>query len=455
VSEGIAVRGLVLQGGVIAPGDPEYDETRKVHNGMFDPRPGLIARCATVDDVVAAVAYGREHGLDTAIRCGGHNAAGLGSIDGGLVIDLRDLNRVRVDPDERIAYVGGGCLLQDVDAATAEHGLVTPAGIISTTGAGGLVLGGGIGHLTRRLGLSIDNLVGAQVVLADGSVVEASAGENDDLYWAIRGGGGNFGVVTELRLRLHPLGPVVAGPMFWPIDYGADLLAWYREFLPTAPRELGCFYLFHTVPPAPPFPDELQLEKVCGLAVCWTGPVDDANDVLAEARAQPGLALDGAAEVPFAAFQAAFDPLYPAGDQWYWRTGFVDEVSDESIDLNVEYGRRMPKWKSLMHLYPIDGAVHDVGTADTPWPARDAQFAQVIAGVDPDPANADTIRAWAVEYSDAIRPYTSGAGYVNFMMAEGQERVQATYGENYDRLVEVKRRYDPGNFFHVNQNIRP
>ncbi|HZQ02972.1 MAG TPA: FAD-binding oxidoreductase [Gaiellaceae bacterium] len=451
----MATTELRLRGRAIAPDDREYDEARKLHNGMFDRRPALIARCVDVDDVVAAVEYGREQGLDTAIRCGGHNAAGLGSVDHGLVIDLRDMNQVRVDPDENTAYVDGGCLLQDVDAATAEHGLVTPAGIISTTGAGGLVLGGGIGHLTRKLGLSIDNLVGAQVVLANGSVVEASPDENQDLYWAIRGGGGNFGVVTQLRLRLHPLGSVVAGPMFWPIEHAADLLAWYREFLPAAPRELGCFYLFHTVPPAPPFPEELQLQRVCGVACCWTGPVEDANDALAEVRAQPGLALDGVAEVPFPAFQAAFDPIYPAGDQWYWRTAFVGEVSDEAIEVNVEFGRRMPRWKSLMHLYPIDGAVHDVGSADTAWPARDAQYAQVIAGVDPDPANADAIRAWAVEYSDAIRPYASGAGYVNFMMDEGQDRVRATYGPNYERLVEVKRRYDPDNVFHVNQNIRP
>ncbi len=451
----MATTELRLRGRAIAPDDREYDEARKLHNGMFDRRPALIARCVDVDDVVAAVEYGREQGLDTAIRCGGHNAAGLGSVDHGLVIDLRDMNQVRVDPDENTAYVDGGCLLQDVDAATAEHGLVTPAGIISTTGAGGLVLGGGIGHLTRKLGLSIDNLVGAQVVLANGSVVEASPDENQDLYWAIRGGGGNFGVVTQLRLRLHPLGSVVAGPMFWPIEHAADLLAWYREFLPAAPRELGCFYLFHTVPPAPPFPEELQLQRVCGVACCWTGPVEDANDALAEVRAQPGLALDGVAEVPFPAFQAAFDPIYPAGDQWYWRTAFVGEVSDEAIEVNVEFGRRMPRWKSLMHLYPIDGAVHDVGSADTAWPARDAQYAQVIAGVDPDPANADAIRAWAVEYSDAIRPHASGAGYVNFMMDEGQDRVRATYGPNYERLVEVKRRYDPDNVFHVNQNIRP
>src|SRR5436305_3384593 len=330
---------LTLNGTTIAPGDAEYDEARRLYNGMFDKRPALIARCADASDVAAAVRYGREQGLDIAVRCGAHNGAGRGSVEGGLVIDLSALKGVHVDPDARIARVAGGALLGEVDAATNEHGLATPAGIISTTGAGGLVLGGGIGHLTRKYGLSIDNLVGAEVVLADGSVVTADEKQNDDLFWALRGGGGNFGVVTELRMRLHPVADVIAGPMFWPVDHAAELLAWYREFLPTAPRELGCFFVFHTVPPADAFPKELQLTKVCGVVCCWAGPSEQADEALAEVRAQPGLALDGVGPVPFPGIQSAFDGIYPAGDQWYWRADFVDEVSDEAIELNVEFGK--------------------------------------------------------------------------------------------------------------------
>ena len=451
----MATTELRLHGQVIAPQDPEYDEARKLYNAMFDKRPALIARCADVDDVVAAVRFAGERGLAVAIRCGGHNGAGLGSVDGGLLIDVRGLNDVRVDADERIAHVGGGCLLNEVDAATHEHGLATPAGIISTTGVGGLVPGGGIGNLSRTYGLSIDNIVGAQVVLADGSVVDANARENEDLYWAIRGGGGNFGVITSLSLQLHPVRNIVGGPMFWPLEHLTGVLAWYREFLPKQPRELNMFFLMQTVPPAPPFPDELQGKKICGVAVCWVGPPEDADGILAEARAQPGLALDGVAEVPFPGLQSAFDPIYPAGDQWYWRADFVDEIPNEAIERHAEFGKQLPSWKSLMHLYPIDGAVHDVGPTDTPWANRSTQYAQVICGVDPDPAKAGELKSWAVDYWEALHPYAAGGGYLNFMMDEGQERVQATYRQNYDRLVAVKRRYDPENFFHVNQNIRP
>jgi len=444
-----------LHGDVITPGDAEYDTARAVHNAWFDKRPAVIARCADADDVVAAVNFGRAEGLPTAIRGGSHNGAGLASVDDGLVIDLSGLRSIRVDREAKVATIGGGCLLGEVDAATHEFGLATPAGIISTTGAGGLILGGGIGHLTRKYGLSIDNLVAAEVVLADGSVVTADQNQNDDLFWALRGGGGNFGVVTSFTVRLHPVSTVVAGPMFWPIEHAPDLLRWYLDWQPSTPEELGAFFLFHTVPPAPPFPDELQLKKVAGLAVCWTGDPADATEVLAQVRAQPGLALDAVAEVPFPGFQSAFDPIYPAGDHWYWRTAFFNEVPDEAVDVNVEWGERLPTWKSLMHLYPIDGAVHRVGQADTAWPVRDARYAQVICGVDPDPANAETIKAWAVDYSDAVRPYSAAGAYLNFMMDEGQERVQATYGPNYARLAAIKRRYDPDNFFHVNQNIRP
>jgi FAD/FMN-containing dehydrogenase len=444
-----------LHGGVTRPTDPDYDEVRALYNAMIDKRPALVARCADVDDVVASVNFGREQGLEIAIRCGGHNGPGLGSVDNGLVIDLSGLKTITVDPDAKTAAVGGGCLFGDIDAATHEHGLATPGGIISTTGAGGLILGGGIGHLSRKCGLSIDNILGAQVVLADGSVVTANENENDDLYWALRGGGGNFGVVTQLTMRLHPVSMVVAGPMFWELERSADLLRWYREFILDAPEDLNGFFAFMSVPPAPLFPEELHLRKVAAIAWCWAGPEEGAADALAEARAQEGLLLDGVQAMPLPALQSAFDGIYPAGDQWYWRADFVESIPDEAIEKHVEWAEKMPTWKSTMHLYPIDGAAQRPSSTDTPWAYRNANWGSVMAGVDSDAANVEAIGAWSRGYHEALHPYSAGGAYVNMMMEEGQDRVEASYGENYERLAKIKAKYDPANLFHVNQNIRP
>jgi hypothetical protein len=444
-----------LKGTLIRPGDGDYDEARAVFNAMIDRRPALIARVADVDDVVAAVNYGRDNGLEIAIRGGGHNGAGLGTVENGLVIDLAALNSVEVDAGNRTAKIGGGALLSDVDEATNANGLATPAGIIASTGAGGLMLGGGIGHLSRGLGLSIDNILGAQVVLADGSVVEANENENEDLYWAIRGGGGNFGVVTSITAKLHPVDTVVAGPMFWSLENAPELMKWYRDFILDAPEELGGFFAFLSVPPAPPFPEELHLQKVAAVIWCWAGPADQADEALAEARAQPGLLLDGVQAMPLPAIQSAFDPIFQPGDQWYWRADFVEEIPDEAIEQHVKFAAELPSWKSTMHLYPIDGAVQRVGASDTPWGYRNANWGQVIVGVDPDPANAKALTDWTIAYHEALHPFAAGGAYVNMMMDEGQERVKASYGENYDRLAKIKAEYDPGNVFHVNQNIRP
>src|SRR4051794_10822923 len=345
-----------LHGSVTRPEDSDYDEVRALYNAMIDKRPALIARCASTNDVVAAVNFGRERGLDIAIRCGGHNGPGLGSVDDGLVIDLSGLKGVKVDPDAKTATVPGGSLFGEIDAATHEHGLATPGGIISTTGAGGLILGGGIGHLTRKCGLSIDNVLGAEVVLADGSVVRADESQNDDLYWAIRGGGGNFGVAASLTMRLHPTSTVVAGPMFWPIERTADILKWYRDFILNAPEDLNGFFAFASVPPAPPFPEELHLRKVAAVVWCWAGPEEGAADALAEARSQPELLMDGVQPMPLPALQSAFDELYPPGDQWYWRADFVETIPDEAIEKHAEFAAKMPTWKCTMHMYPIDGA---------------------------------------------------------------------------------------------------
>jgi len=317
------------------------------------------------------------------------------------------------------------------------------------------MLGGGIGHLTRKAGLSIDNILGAEVVLADGSVVNADESENDDLYWALRGGGGNFGVVTQLKLRLHPVSTVVAGPMFWELDKTVDILKWYREFILNAPEDLNGFFAFASVPPAPPFPEELHLQKVAAVVWCWTGPEEGAADALAEARSQPGLLMDGIQPMPFPALNSAFDALYPPGDQWYWRADFVESIPDEAVEKHAEFGAKMPTWKCTMHMYPIDGAAHRLGPTDTAWGYRNANWGAVFAGVDSDPASVDAIGAWSREYHEALHPFSAGGAYVNMMMEEGQDRVEAAYGDNYARLAKIKATYDPDNLFHVNQNIKP
>jgi FAD/FMN-containing dehydrogenase len=449
--------GSKFAGELIGPEDAGYEDARKVYNAMIDKRPALIARCTSPDDVAMMIAFARERDLPLAVRGGGHNGAGLGTVDDGVVIDLSPLKDIQVDPQARTVRVGGGCTWGEVDKATNEHGLATPSGIIGTTGVGGLTLGGGLGHLTRKYGLAIDNLLEAEMVLASGERVRASADEHPDLFWAIRGGGGNFGVVTSFLFRVHELDTVVAGPTFWPVESAAEVLSVYRDFLPGAPRDLNGFFAFATVPPAPPFPEELHMRKVCGVVWCWAG-ADEA--AAAEAMAPmleklPEPLLHGPAPMPHPDIQSAFDELYPKGDQWYWRADFVKEIPDEAVEIHARFGAEMPTWKSTMHLYPIDGAAHDPAASDTAWSYRDARWGTVYAGVDPDPANVDAISRWSIDYQEALHPYSAGGAYVNMMMEEGQDRVRASYRDNYDRLVEVKRKYDPANLFRRNQNIQP
>jgi hypothetical protein len=443
-----------LRGTLVTRGDADYDQARKVYNAMIDKKPRLIARCADVADVIASVNFARENKLLLAVRGGGHNGGGLGVCDDGMVIDLSAMRGIRVDPKARTVRVEGGCKWGDVDHATHAFGMATPAGIISTTGVGGLTLGGGIGHLSRRFGLTIDNLLAVDVVLADGRFVSASANENEDLFWAVRGGGGNFGVVTSFEFRLHALGTVVAGPTLWPLERAAEVMKWYRDFIVKAPTELNGFFAFLTVPPGPPFPEALHLKKMCGVVWCYSGDPTQAEKTLAPVRAMEP-ALYGVGPMPYPVLQSAFDALYPPGHQWYWRADFVNELPDEAIALHVEHGSQMPTMQSSMHLYPIDGAVHRVGRKDTPFDYRDSKWAEVIIGVDPDPANSDRITSWCKDYWEALHPHSAGGAYVNFMMDEGQERVLATYREHYPKLAAIKQKFDPANLFRVNQNIQP
>jgi FAD/FMN-containing dehydrogenase len=446
--------GTEFRGQIVEPGDAGYDEARAVFNGMIDRRPAMIARCADVADVISAVKYARANDMLIAVRGGGHNGAGLGTCDGGMVIDLSPMNGVRVMPEAKMVVAQGGCTWGDVDHATHAFGLATPSGIISTTGVGGLTLGGGLGHLTRKCGLSIDNLLGADVVLSDGTFVSASQSENPDLFWAIRGGGGNFGIVTAFVFRLHKVDTVMFGPTLFPLDRAEEIMRWYREFLPNADEDLTGFFAFLKVPPAEPFPEELHMQTMCGVVWCYTGPKETADQAFAPVRAlEP--ALDGVMEVPHPAMQSAFDELFPKGDQWYWRADFVKELSDEAIAEHVKHGSAVPTLQSTMHLYPIDGAASRVNPSHTAWAYRDAKWGMVVVGVDPDPANADLIRDWCVAYHEALQPYSAGGAYVNMMMDEGQERVKASYKDNYARLAEVKAKYDPDNALRVNQNIEP
>jgi len=374
-----------LRGALIATDDPEYDEARRLYNAMIDKRPALIARCETVADVIACVRFAAAEDLELAIRGGGHNGGGLGSVDGGLVVDLALLRGVRVDPDKRIVTVAGGTTLGEVDHATHAFGLAVPAGIISTTGVGGLTLGGGLGHLTRRYGLSIDNLIAADVVLADGSLVRASASEHEDLFWALRGGGGNFGVVTSFTFHACPVSTVVAGPMLWPLEQAGDVLAFYSDLIAAAPDELNGFFAFLTVPPGPLFPEELHLRKMCGVVWCHTGSPNEADTVLAVIRKRFPPALDGVAELPLPALQSAFDWLFPPGEQWYWRADFVKEIPSAAIEAHLTHAAELPTWKSTVHFYPIDGAASRIAPGATAWAYRDARFAQVIVGSTPTP----------------------------------------------------------------------
>ncbi len=444
-----------LAGELIVPGDTQYDNARKVYNAMIDKHPSLIARCADVADVIASVNFGRSNGLLVSVRGGGHNAGGLGVCDNGLVIDLSLIRYTHVDPENGTVRVGGGCTWRDVDHATHAFGLAVPTGIISTTGVGGLTLGGGIGHLTRNYGLTIDNLISVDLVLADGRFVTANQYRNEDLFWAIRGGGGNFGIVTSFVFKGHPVHTDYAGPMLWHLDRAPEVMKWYRQFIVTAPENLNAFFAFLTVPPGPPFPEHLHLKKMCAIVWCHTGPLDKAEQVFKPVRAQFPPALDLVGPLPHPALQSMFDPIYPPGLNWYWKADFVNELSDDAIALHVKHASELPTMWSTMHMYPINGAARRVGNNETAWSYRESTWAEVIVGVDPDPENKNRIIEWARQYWQALHPYSAGGAYVNFMMEEGDDRIRATYRENYERLGDIKAKYDPTNFFRVNQNIKP
>jgi hypothetical protein len=447
-----------VRGDLIVPGDPDYDEARAVYNGMIDKHPAAIVRCRDTADVIGCVRFARRHGAEIAVRGGGHSGAGLGVADGALVIDLSLLRSTTVDPHNHTVRADGGCTWADVDHATVEFGMATPSGFIGSTGVAGLTLGGGIGYLSRRFGLTVDNLLSADVVLADGTFVTTSEHSHPDLFWALRGGGGNFGIVTSFRFCCHDIGEhgtIIGGPVLYDLADTAEVMRWYRELLPSLPEELSGWIGLITIPPAPPFPEELWGRKACGIVWCYTGAHDLADTVIQPVRTYGSPLLVGLQPMPFDVLQSAFDGLYPAGLQWYWRTDFFNEISDTAINVHTKYGAQLPTGHSTMHMYPIDGAVRRVPADATAFAYRDGGWAGIIAGVDPDPANAGLISQWARDYWQELHPTSAGGAYINFMMNEGQDRIKESYRGNYERLAQIKNRYDPDNTFHINQNILP
>lgn len=444
-----------VRGDVVVPGDADYEDARLVHNGMIDKRPAVVVRVANAGDVVTTVRYARDNGLDLSIRGGGHSGPGFGTNDGGVVIDFSRMRGVRVDPNARRARAEGGATWADFNAATNAFGLATTGGIISTTGIAGLTLGGGIGYLTRGHGLSLDNLVSADVVTADGQLLVASENENADLFWAIRGGGGNFGVCTSLEYKLHPLQNVYWGPMFYEIEETENILRFYRDYIKDAPEAMGAFPAFQIAPPLPFIPEDRHGDMFVAIVACWSGDPEEGERQFKAFHDVAEVKAEMVGPVPYPAINAAFDDLFPKGIREYWKGNFVKELTDEAIAAHVKHGPNAPTVSSTMHLYPINGACHRVDADATAFGHRDANFSMVIIAASGDPSEDEANTKWVRDYSNAIAPHSEVGGYVNFMDEDDDERVRANYGGNFDRLVDIKRKYDPDNLFRVNQNIVP
>ena len=440
-----ALRGS-LRGALLAPGDPGYDEARRVHNALVDRRPALIVRCATAGDVRAAVLFARERGWHPAVRGGGHSVAGHSVCDGGMVIDLSPMRGVRVDPAARLARAEGGVTWGELDRATAAFGLATPGGIVSTTGVAGLTLGGGVGWLVRKHGLACDNLVAAEVVTADGEAVRASAAENPELFWALRGGGGNFGVVTACTFRLHPVGTVLGGMVLHPRSRAREVLRFYRDFAPGAPDALTTSAGLLTAPEGAP---------LVALVACWAGPPAEGEAALRPLRTFAPPLADWIGPLPFVRMQRLMDEAFPPGRRNYWKSDFLRELPDAAVDAVVEHAARAPSPHTAVLLESYTGAAARVAPGATAYPHRGAPYNLHLFAAWTDPAgDAGNVR-WAREAREALAPYSTGGVYVNFLGDEGEARVRAAYGANHARLARAKRLYDPLNLFRLNQNVRP
>ena len=447
-----------FRGRLIDADHAEYDIARAVWNGAIDRRPQLIARCIGPADVVAAVRFARDRDLEIAIRGGGHNVAGTAMCDGGIVIDLSAMRAVRIDPAGRRAWVQGGALWGDVDRETQVHGLATTGGIVSHTGVSGLTLGGGVGWLMRKYGLTVDNLLAADIVTADGERLRASDDEHPELFWALRGGGGNFGVVTSFEFRLHHVGPaVLAGPIFWDASDAADVLRFYRDFIRDAPDELGTVVRFGTAPPLPVIPEELHWRPVVMIGSCYAGPIEEGRERLAPLRAFRSPLLDLAGATPYVGFQSALDSTVVHGWNYYWKSTHLPELRDDLIDVIVEHAFSSSSPRSYVALFHLKGAVSRMAESSTAFGNRQATHAITLDGVwRPGENFGDRDTAWSRKFFAALGRFREGV-YVNFLAGdEDPGRIREAYGDSiYERLVNVKTAYDPGNVFHHNQNIRP
>ncbi|MFJ4364056.1 FAD-binding oxidoreductase [Streptomyces chartreusis] len=446
------LRGAV-RGTVVEPGDPVYDEARKVYNAMHDRRPAIVVRAVDTGDVMATVDFAREQGVPLAVRGGSHSVPGYGTCDGGVVLDLGLMRGIRVDPDTRTAWVEGGCTWADVNHATHAFGLATTGGIVSTTGVGGLTTGGGLGHLARRCGLACDNLASIDLVTADGSFMTCTDEQHEDLMWAVRGGGGNFGVVTSFAYRLHPIADILGGPTFFPLD--ADVIRRYRELVAEADERLGAVFVVGLGPPVPFLPERWHGRPVCGMVTCWTGPPDE-DDRIRERVAALGPVLGRYLErMPYPVINTLFDDLVPAGLYHYWKGSFTQSLPDGVVDTLVEYGASTPSIQSVTVIFPIDGACHRVGPEETAFSYRDADYAIALSPTLTTREDCEAQKDWVRAFHGGLEPHSLEGGYVNFMDADDQDRVRANYRTNYDRLRDLKRRYDPGNLFRLNHNIAP
>lgn len=445
-----------LHGRLILPTDVSYDDVRRVWNGMIDKHPALVVQCANEDDVIRTVRFARDSDLPLAVRGGGHSVAGFGTCDDGVVLDLSPMKTVRIDPVLRTARAQPGLTWGEFDEATQVHGLATTGGLVSTTGIAGFTLGGGIGWLMRKHGLALDNLVTVDIVTAAGEHLHASAAENADLFWGVRGGGGNFGVVTSFEYRLHAVGPdVFGGAIFHPIDRARELLSFYREWAPALPDEMTTMAAFLKAPPEPFVPQDLVGTHMVAIALCHAGPIEEGEKLVQPLRALAPAPIDLLGRLPYRALQGMFDATAPKGIHAYWKTEYLAGLDDRAIATLAEHAGRMRSPFSALHVHHVEGAVKRVPADETAFAHRDARYVLNIIGSWADPAESDAHIGWTNAVWRSIEPSATGAVYLNFLGAERQERVKAAYGEKYERLLELKKKYDPTNVFHLNQNIRP
>lgn len=443
----------MFRGSLIRPGDSDYDDARAIYNAVHDRRPALIVRAAGVEDVRTAIRAARDHDLPLAVRGGGHSVAGFSTCDDGIVLDLGAMRRIEVDPERRRVRAEGGCTWGELNAATHAFGLATTGGVVSTTGIGGLTLGGGIGYLARRCGLACDNLVAAEVVTADGEMLTCSADENDSLFWALRGGGGNFGVATTLEYRLDAVADIIGGPTVYRLE--EDVLRGFDEFVAQAPEEFGAILGLALAPPFPFLTREWHLRPVAVVISCWTGAHKDAAEVLRPLGELGGVLGQAVGPMPYPVINTLFDELLPKGLRHYWKSEFTADIAEETVDVHLDHAARVPTLESGTFFFPIDGACHRVGGDETAFAFRDARFGVGVFATWHEPDDDEPNIAWVRDYHHALRPFSLGAGYVNFASADEQCSAPKIYRGNHERLAGLKRRYDPKNLFRFNQNVAP